>query len=95
MKIIINGETIPQNSEYIKLFRVMANPTTRIVINEIRNSFQAVSYISNKSGHSQSTVYRILKILKMFNIVTIKISINKKGSKKLWYKSQFNSIIIN
>jgi len=95
MKLIIKGKTIPSNFNYLKLCKTMSNPTTQAIINEITNSFQLTSSISKKCGLSQSTIYRILTVLKMFNLVTTKISIDKKGNKRIWYKSQFNSITIN
>jgi len=94
MKLIIKGKEIQTNFDYSKLCKVLSNPTTKIVLNEIHNSFQLVSSISTKSNLSQSTIYRILSVLKIFNLVTTKITIDKKGNKRTWYKNQLNSIII-
>ncbi len=95
MKLIIKGNTIPSNFNYSKLCKTLSNPTTHKVISETNNSFQLVSSISIKCSLSQSTIYRILSVLKTFNLVTTRISIDKKGNKRIWYKSQFNSITIN
>lgn len=95
MKLIIKGKIIQSNYNSLKLCKTLSNPTTSLIINEISDSFQLTSSIGEKCGLSQSTVYRILSVLKTFNLVTTKISIDKKGIKRIWYKNQFNSIMIN
>lgn len=95
MKLVIHGKSINLTLKDMQICRTIATPNTKVVIDLISAEPKSASYLAKKSKMSLSNVYRILDVLKKYDLVKTSTSFDKLGRKMYLYQSLINTITLS